>query len=1250
MSANLQDLPSLDDLATRATSVRPRAARKPAEVLPKTSIRPRATRKPAEVLPKTSIRPRATPRPKSTASVVPGWSAGNDTDLQDFLSANNYRVSALGQSETHNRKGLDHRHAADVAVSPSSAEGQRLITYLQERGIPHIASDGSESWSTGAHIHLGAESRGTNERFDVGATNNNSSLDLPDLSDLADLSDFAQPAPGVVEASSDDDVIDVPMTREGQEALRLAGAPPRQAPLPPAPAFDPRTLAGRQQRDRMDATAASPNARVMVDVSLPEGKEDWSQVSGSDFVKQTVRQHAAARRIPADFADKFIAERGRDWKVYDLKTGEAREPVDYVGDANVYDSERRTMRVSQEMPILRELEQAHEASKGTLTRAADWATDSTTSAGEKMLDVATPIVETAGNIAAPVDNRLGTLDDAVFTAYNTGSVAEGLRAGKQRLIEGTEPAQSDNPFGEAVREGLSGYPGFAQAGEFLTDLVASPSNLVGGAALKALSKTGAAGRAVEAAGEALTARRLGGSGDVLKLSHVADELGAVAETGAQAARVKPRIKLAADGISGQGIEVDMSDGRFYRDGVAQPYMMSDDGVRRVPLFGADDAPAVRRATPARAEALPADTTTPTLAERPKYQHRDFGIVTESDNQAGLSAKGVRVVDARGKEHVIRRPDGSGRGNNLAVPVRDRDPLKFVNPGQAPVTYGSLNKLVTLERADAARANLRSKLSPTKTNIGGDVTAVNDLATLAAFHVEAGARQFDDFALRMLEDGGEAVKPQLRRLWQQAHDDLGETPPGDATATTQQPSAPTSSVRARKPTVGEYALEVANSFKSLKSSADLSAPHRQGAILATTEPRIAARAYADMFRAFSPAKHRQLVRALELHPSRKLADRSGLYLASRDALRGDVPISQREEAFVGQLVGKIPVVGHVTRFSDRTYSTFLDRLRIDAFDKYRKELRQAGGTKKDLQDIAHFINIATGRGSLSKYAEAVAPVLNAGIFSPRFVKSRFQFLNPRTYAKLSPAARKIAMRKAVGFMVTTGGILTLGKLAGAWDVNLDPASGDFGKARIGNTRFDIFAGEQQSARFLYRMARGTYNNATNAKNEPFQNPSDVASQFLRSKLSPAAGYAWNLADGKDFMGEKFNPASGALELLAPITAGDFVEAYQAEGKSGLLKTLPGLFGVGVSTYTDKSSSGNEDLSKELRRLKLGIGEAKQTRDESPEDFAARERDARQAIEEELPRLIGGDDYKQASDAERKAMVKNVTAQIRREVRE
>lgn len=857
-------------------------------------------------LPSPSTRPPAThtskpplPRTKSAASIVPGWSAAADTDLQDFLSTNNYRVSSLGQSETHNRKGLDHRHAADVAVNPSSAEGQRLIAYLQERGIPHISSNGTESWSTGAHVHVGAESRSTNERFDVGET-----FGEADAPGFVDLSEFADPAPASVDLSefadptpNDDEVIDVPMTREGQEKLRLAGAQTTpQAPLPPMPHFDPRTLAGRNTRDRMDAAAASPNARLSLDVTLPSGFEDWSQVSGGDLVKQAVRQHAQARGIGQEFAEKFIAERGGDWKTYDLATGEAREPIDYIGNEKVYDSERRTMRVSQEMPILRELEEAHEASKGMLTRATDWATDADTSAGEKLLDVATPIVETAGNMAAPVVNRLGTLDDTIFTAYNTGSVAEGLRAGKQRLIEGTEHEQADNPLADAVRENLKDYPGFAKAGGFLTDLIASPSNLLGGAALKAVAKTGAAGRAVDAAGEALTARRLGGGGEVLNLSRVADELGAVADDGANVANAaKPRIRLAADGISGQGIEVDMRSGRLYRDGAPQPYMLGDDGVRRVPLFGADDAPDIRRApdqakvtTPApvtdspvrlapethstprevapvpealatldaqldamragrrRAvlvtpgEALPEipDGFTRTITEKGTFIHdpqklTKGEIFDRVDHDAHGSLLGhVEPKSERTKAIVVatRKTDGTelqasyvspenverqaaeltrqfpgaqveAGGANLEARVlaeraTPRDPKKYVTPGQARIQYGSLNRLVTPERANVARANIRRKLNMTaQTNIGADPTVAGDMATLATFHLEAGARQFDDFALRMIEDGGEAVKPQLRRLWTRAHEDLGETPPSETaignTSATGQASAPSS---------------------------------------------------------------------------------------------------------------------------------------------------------------------------------------------------------------------------------------------------------------------------------------------------------------------------------------------------------------------------------------------------------------------------------------------------------------------------
>lgn len=69
-------------------------------------------------------------------------------------------VSAIGQTETHNHLGFDHREAIDVAVHPDSAEGQSLINYLRGQGISFIAIrypiPGS---ATGAHIHIGPSSK-----------------------------------------------------------------------------------------------------------------------------------------------------------------------------------------------------------------------------------------------------------------------------------------------------------------------------------------------------------------------------------------------------------------------------------------------------------------------------------------------------------------------------------------------------------------------------------------------------------------------------------------------------------------------------------------------------------------------------------------------------------------------------------------------------------------------------------------------------------------------------------------------------------------------------------------------------------------------------------------------------------------------------------------------------------------------------------------------------------------------------------
>lgn len=88
-----------------------------------------------------------------------GWALSNISSVQTFFSTTFGRqlpISTMGQSNTHNAMGWDHRNSADVGVHPDSAEGRALIAFLQSKGIPFLAFRGAiPGVSTGPHIHIG---------------------------------------------------------------------------------------------------------------------------------------------------------------------------------------------------------------------------------------------------------------------------------------------------------------------------------------------------------------------------------------------------------------------------------------------------------------------------------------------------------------------------------------------------------------------------------------------------------------------------------------------------------------------------------------------------------------------------------------------------------------------------------------------------------------------------------------------------------------------------------------------------------------------------------------------------------------------------------------------------------------------------------------------------------------------------------------------------------------------------------------
>jgi len=90
------------------------------------------------------------------------WSLGDAQKIEKFFVQTFGRalpISALGQTATHDRLGFDHRNAMDVALHPDSKEGQSLLSFLRQAGIPFIAfRNAVPGAATGAHIHIGKPS------------------------------------------------------------------------------------------------------------------------------------------------------------------------------------------------------------------------------------------------------------------------------------------------------------------------------------------------------------------------------------------------------------------------------------------------------------------------------------------------------------------------------------------------------------------------------------------------------------------------------------------------------------------------------------------------------------------------------------------------------------------------------------------------------------------------------------------------------------------------------------------------------------------------------------------------------------------------------------------------------------------------------------------------------------------------------------------------------------------------------------
>jgi len=368
--------------------------------------------------------------------------------------------------------------------------------------------------------------------------------------------------------------------------------------------------------------------------------------------------------------------------------------------------------------------------------------------------------------------------------------------------------------------------------------------------------------------------------------------------------------------------------------------------------------------------------------------------------------------------------------------------------------------------------------------------------------------------------------------------------------------------------GEMFAEIANIPRSLMTTFDMSAPLRQGIFL-ITRPKQWIPSFGNMFKYFPDERaYEGLLQNIANRPNASLLKKAGVSITNLG--RG---LTNREEAFMSSYAEKIPIIGKGVRASNRAFSGFLNKLRADVFDDFVKVAEQQRIPLGDklLKDMGSFINAATGRGALGPSLERASVALNTAFFSPRLMSSRLTLLNPAYYTKLDPLVRKEALRSLFGFAGVAGTVMTLSSFAGA-EVGSDPRSADFGKIKVGNTRYDILGGFQQYMRLAAQLITGEHISSTTGVKttvgEGFKplTRAEILGRFIQNKEAPLLSFGTKLLSGRGFAGRDLNVPEETAKLFIPMVAQDMIELTKEKGITGIAMAIPAVFGTGVQTYT------------------------------------------------------------------------------------
>jgi hypothetical protein len=227
--------------------------------------------------------------------------------------------------------------------------------------------------------------------------------------------------------------------------------------------------------------------------------------------------------------------------------------------------------------------------------------------------------------------------------------------------------------------------------------------------------------------------------------------------------------------------------------------------------------------------------------------------------------------------------------------------------------------------------------------------------------------------------------------------------------------------------------------------------------------------------------------------------------------------------------------------------------------------------KELEAIANFVNVATGRGNIGA-AEKYAEELSTVFFAPKLTASRVQFLAGQPLYGGSLRTRLILSGEYGRYLAGLGTLYGLAVLSGA-KVSWDMKSNDYGVIRYAENRINPLSGLGKHAIFAGRLISGQFVGASGKAESIYDdkgrnNWDDITGRYIRSTLAPLYGTAYTLAKGRGIDGKPYNISDVPYDLV-PLSARDVYEQYR-DNPVGMATamSLISLHGGGIDTREKK----------------------------------------------------------------------------------